>query len=89
MSAWVSPPQDSTSHIVEVAAIMAQAASTALPPRWNVMAPAVAASGFWVFAIEPAAIGEDVCANTGSGWLMSRLAPVRLAAQIARSRARL
>src|SRR5512134_468910 len=51
MSAWVSPPQLSTSHIVEVAASMAHAASTALPPRWNIIAPAVAASGLPVIAI--------------------------------------
>src|SRR5512140_1266250 len=51
MSACVSPPQLRVSHIVEVAAIMAQAASTALPPRWNIIAPAVAASGLPVIAI--------------------------------------
>jgi hypothetical protein len=33
MSACVSPPQLSTSHMVLVAASMAHAASTALPPR--------------------------------------------------------
>ena len=32
MSAWVSPPQPSVSHIVATAPSMAQAASTALPP---------------------------------------------------------
>ena len=66
MRAWVSPPHPSVSHMVEVAAIIAQAASTALPPFWKVIAPAVAASGlpvtaiqwlpcsggFWVFEIE-------------------------------------
>ena len=52
MSACVSPPQDRTSHIVEVAASMAQAASTALPPRSNMRAPAVAASGLPVIAIQ-------------------------------------
>ena len=76
MSAWVSPPQLSTSHIVEVAAIIAQAASTALPPRSNIIAPAVAASGlpviaihlrpcsggFCVFAIERATAGSTACA---------------------------
>ncbi len=51
-SAWVSPPQESTSHIVAVAASIAQAASTALPPRWKVSAPAVAARGFPVIAIQ-------------------------------------
>ena len=52
MSAWVSPPQESTSHIVVTAASMAQAASTALPPRANIIAPAVAASGLPVMAIQ-------------------------------------
>src|SRR5688572_29653338 len=52
MSACVSPPQESTSHIVEVAASMAQAASTALPPFSNMRAPAVAASGLPVIAIQ-------------------------------------
>src|SRR5688572_9898353 len=52
MSACVSPPQLSVSHIVEVAAIIAQAASTALPPFMNVAAPAVAASGFPVTATQ-------------------------------------
>ena len=37
--AWVSPPQPRVSHIVEVAASIAQAASTALPPRSNIIAP--------------------------------------------------
>src|SRR4029079_7957010 len=45
MSACVSPPQLRVSHIVEVAAIIAQAASTALPPLMKVAAPAVAARG--------------------------------------------
>jgi hypothetical protein len=31
---------------------MAAAASTAFPPRWNIIAPAVAASGFPVMAIQ-------------------------------------
>src|SRR6266545_488807 len=48
--AWVSPPQDRVSHMVHVAASMAQAASTALPPFWNIMEPAVAAKGFPVIA---------------------------------------
>src|SRR6266496_1858553 len=50
MSACVSPPQESVSHIVEVAAIIAHAASTALPPFWKIVAPAVAASGLPVMA---------------------------------------
>ena len=52
MSACVSPPQESVSHMVEVAAIMAQAASTALPPFWKIIAPAVAAKGLPVTAIQ-------------------------------------
>src|SRR5205085_7707046 len=52
MSACVSPPQESVAHIREVAAIMAQAASTALPPFWKTIAPAVAARGFPVIAIQ-------------------------------------
>src|SRR6188474_1323066 len=52
MSAWVSPPQESTSHIVATAASIAQAASTALPPRVNIIAPAVAPSGLPVMAIQ-------------------------------------
>ena len=52
MRAWVSPPQLSVSHIVEVAAIIAQAASTALPPFAKIIAPAVAASGLPVMAIQ-------------------------------------
>src|SRR6267143_2831235 len=52
MSAWVSPPQDSVSHMVEVAAIIAHAASTAFPPCWKILAPAVAASGLPVTAIQ-------------------------------------
>jgi hypothetical protein len=50
MSACVSPPQASVSHIVQVAAIIAHAASTALPPFWKIIAPAVAASGLPVIA---------------------------------------
>jgi hypothetical protein len=40
------------SHIVEVAANIAQAASTAFPPRVNVIAPAVAANGLPVMATQ-------------------------------------
>src|SRR5919202_5018284 len=52
MSACVSPPHESVSHMVEVAAIIAHAASTALPPRSKIIAPAVAARGFPVIAIQ-------------------------------------
>ncbi len=46
--------------MVDVAAIMAQAASTAFPPFWKVMAPAVAASGLPVMATHflPCRIGR-------------------------------
>jgi hypothetical protein len=52
MSACVSPPQESVVHAVAVAAIMAQAASTALPPRAKICAPALAAMGLPVTAIQ-------------------------------------
>ena len=52
MSAWVSPPQLRVSHIVQPAAIIATAASTALPPRSKIMAPTVADSGLPVTAIQ-------------------------------------
>ena len=51
-SACVSPPQLSVSHMVVVAASIAQAESTALPPFWNIIAPAVAASGLPVMATQ-------------------------------------
>jgi hypothetical protein len=38
--------------MVQVAAIIAQAASTALPPFWKIIDPAVAASGLPVMAIQ-------------------------------------
>ena len=44
MSACVSPPHESVSHMVHPAASMALAASTALPPLANTSAPAVAES---------------------------------------------
>ena len=52
MRAWVSPPQESVVHAVAVAAIMAQAASTALPPRSKIFAPTAAAIGLPVTAIQ-------------------------------------
>src|ERR1044071_2620165 len=61
MSACVSPPHDSVSHIVQVAAIIAAAASTALPPRSKIIAPAVAASGFPVTAIQCAPCSGGFC----------------------------
>ena len=50
MRACVSPPHESVSHIVQAAAIIAHAASTALPPFWKIIAPTVAASGLPVIA---------------------------------------
>src|ERR687894_342276 len=70
MSACVSPPHESVSHIVEVAAIIAHAASTALPPFWKTSAPAVAARGFPVIAIQffPCSTGFAVrCARMFDG----------------------
>src|SRR6266542_2882473 len=61
ISACVSPPHDSVSHIVQVAAIIAAAASTALPPRSKIIAPAVAASGFPVTAIQCAPCSGGFC----------------------------
>src|SRR5207302_5206154 len=52
MRAWVSPPHESVVQAVAVAAIMAQAASTALPPRSKILAPAAAAIGLPVTAIQ-------------------------------------
>ena len=52
MSACVSPPQLRTSNMVAVAASIAAAASTALPPRWKIVAPAVAPNGFPVMATQ-------------------------------------
>jgi hypothetical protein len=48
----VSPPQLKVSHIVEVAAIIAHAASTAFPPLAKIIAPAVAAGGLPVTATQ-------------------------------------
>ena len=47
---------------------MAQAASTALPPFWNIMAPAVAASGLPVIATQcrPCSTGLAVAARAGA-----------------------
>ena len=52
INVWVSPPQLRTSNIVQVAANMAQDASMALPPLLKIIAPAVAASGLPVIAIQ-------------------------------------
>ena len=52
MSACVSPPQLSVSHIVQTAASIAHVASTALPPFSKIFAPAVAPSGLPVIATQ-------------------------------------
>src|SRR5512134_2744628 len=65
MSAWVSPPQLTSSYIVQTTASMAQAASTALPPRSNILAPAVAPRGLPVTATQwrPCRTGFCVAEN--------------------------
>src|SRR5262245_56044202 len=76
ISACVSPPQPSVSHMVEVAPSIAQAASTALPPFWNMSAPAVAASGLPVMAIHwrPCRTGLAVRAAPVPGAVSNRSA---------------
>src|SRR5947209_7410685 len=63
ISAWVSPPQLNTSHMVQTAASIPHAASIALPPRSNILAPASAAKGLPVTAIQclPCRGGFCVC----------------------------
>jgi hypothetical protein len=61
MSACVSPPQPSVSHIVQPAASMAADASTAFPPFWNIIAPAVADSGLPVIASQCLACSGGFC----------------------------
>src|SRR5437867_481804 len=68
MSACVSPPQLTSSYIVQTTASMAQAASMALPPRSNVRAPAIAPSGLPVMAIQCRPCNGGLCvAEYGSG----------------------
>jgi hypothetical protein len=52
--------------MVQVAASMAHAASTALPPRSNIMAPAVAARGLPVTAIQCLPCNGGFCVVTGN-----------------------
>src|ERR1043166_627095 len=61
MIACVSPPQLSTSHMVQPAASMAQAASTALPPCVKIIAPALAERGLPVIAIQFLACSGGFC----------------------------
>src|SRR6266540_6581722 len=68
MSACVSPPQLTSSYIVQTTASMAQAASMALPPRSKVRAPAIAPSGLPVMAIQCRPCSGGLCvAEYGSG----------------------
>src|SRR5437867_3893143 len=68
MSACVSPPQLTSSYIVQTTASMAQAASMALPPCSNVWAPAIAPSGLPVMAIQCRPCNGGLCvAEYGSG----------------------
>src|SRR5688572_27042626 len=67
MSACVSPPHESVSHIVAVAPSIAQAASTALPPFWNAIAPAVAPRGLPVIAIQWRPCSGGFCVRCASG----------------------
>src|SRR6476619_1855435 len=61
MIACVSPPQLNTSHMVQPAANMAQAASMALPPCVNIIAPAFADNGLPVIAIQFLAWSGGFC----------------------------
>ncbi len=79
IKACVSPPQPSVSHIVEVAPSMAQAASTALPPFWNIIAPAVAASGLPVMASQWRAWRTGLAVRAVPGWTAIRLVVSRTA----------
>src|SRR5437870_3933894 len=68
ISACVSPPQLTSSYIVQTAASMAQAASTALPPCSKMRAPAVAPSGLPVMATQCRPCKTGLCvAEYGSG----------------------
>jgi hypothetical protein len=67
MSACVSPPHESVSHIVEAAAIIAHAASTAFPPFWKTIAPAVAARGLPVIAIQWRPCSGGFCVRWARG----------------------
>ena len=65
MSACVSPPHESVSQMVHPAASIAAAASTALPPFWNIIAPAVALSGLPVIASQCFAWSGGFCVLIG------------------------
>ncbi len=76
MSACVSPPHESVSHMVHPAASIATAASTALPPLANMSAPAVALSGLPVIAIQCLAWSGGFSVRSGG----SCCAPAEVAA---------
>src|SRR6478672_4241925 len=61
MIACVSPPQLNTSHMVQPAANIAHAASMALPPCVNIIAPAFAERGLPVMAIQFLACSGGFC----------------------------
>src|SRR5207248_4870393 len=65
ISACVSPPHESVSHIVHPAASIAAAASTALPPLPKISAPAVAESGLPVMASQCSACKGGFCVRRG------------------------
>src|SRR5262245_7787330 len=83
MSACVSPPQDSVSHMVDVAAIIAHAASTALPPFWKIIAPAAAASGLPVIAIQCWPCSGGFCVRWAAAVKGSVSVAATMSAQIA------
>src|SRR6266581_316838 len=76
MSAWVSPPHARTSHIVVTAPSIAQAASTAFPPFWNIMAPASAERGLPVIAIQCRACSGGFCVRAAWSGVARRHAPI-------------
>ena len=69
--------------MVEVAAIMAQAASTALPPFWKIIAPAVAASGLPVTAIQCAPCSAGFWVRAGAAGEASSSVRTQLARTVA------
>jgi len=76
MSACVSPPHARTSHIVVTAPSIAQAASTAFPPFWNIMAPASAERGLPVIAIQCRACSGGFCVRPAWSGVARTDAPI-------------
>src|SRR5947199_7879589 len=81
---WVSPPQLRVSHMVQAAASMAAVASTAFPPFWYIIAPAVAARGLPVMASQWRAWRTGLLVRAEAGWTPR----VRRATRTAELRAR-